>query len=278
MRKKLGRLIAIFIILSWSLIPIYWTLRTSLLPHDELMNIPIKYVPTPISFENYAKLFGLGNTGNVIWSKFKEALINTCVTSGITTVIIVTISVMAGYAFSRFEFKGKKLLFSSIAATLALPIYSVIISLYKILIKFKLLDTHIGVILIYTAALVPLTVWLMKSFFNAVPIELEEAALIDGASRFQVLITILPLVVPGIIAISIITFLNCWNQFLIPLIVSTTKTKPLTVFITQFISKTSIDYGMMMSAGIISILPPALIVIFLNKYLVDGMMAGAVKN
>lgn len=278
MKRKIGNYLTIIIILIWSLTPIYWALRTSLLSDKELMVTPIKYLPTPISLENYKLLFGLGKEGTMVWNQFKKALINSFISSGITTFNVVIISIISGYAFSRFEFKGKKLVFYMLIIIMALPAYSVIIPLYKIIAKLGLLDTQIGITLIYTATFSPLAVWLMRSFFNSIPIELEEAALIDGASRFKSLLTILPLALPGIIAVSVITFLTTWSNFLLPLIFAPLKAKPLTVLITQFVGKSTIDYGLMTAAGVITILPPVIIVIFLNKYLVSGLMAGAVKE
>lgn len=278
MIKKAFKWLPIIFVVFWSLTPIYWTLRTSLLPHNEVMNIPLKYFPDPVTFDNYKKLFGLGEEGTAMWKQFRAAMINSFISSGVTTIVVIIISIMAGYAFSRYEFKGKKFIFGIIVATLALPVYSVIIPLYRIVINLDLLDKQLGMVLIYTAAFVPLTVWMMKSVFDTIPLELEEAAMIDGASSVRVLLTILPLAVPGIIAVAIIIFLNSWSQFLLPLLFTNTKAKPLTVLITQFVSKTSIDYGMMTAAGIITIVPPVVIVIFLNKYLVSGLMSGAVKK
>lgn len=278
MIKKAFKWLPIILVAFWSLMPIYWTLRTSLLPHNEFMSIPLKYFPDSITFDNYRKLFGLGEEGTAVWEQFRKAMINSFISSAMTTIVVIIISVMAGYAFSRYKFKGKKFIFGIIVATLALPVYSVIIPLYRIVINLNLLDKQLGIVLIYTAAFVPLIVWLMKSVFDSIPLELEEAAMIDGASRFRVLLTILPLAVPGIIAAAIIVFLSSWSQFLLPLLFTNIKAKPLTVLITQFVSKTSIDYGMMTAAGIITILPPVVIVIFLNKYLVSGLMSGAVKE
>ena len=278
MKRKIENYLTITIILIWSLTPVYWALRTSLLSHEELMVTPIKYLPTPISLENYKLLFGINKEGSMIWNQLKKSLINSFISSGITTFNVVIISIISGYAFSRFEFKGKKLVFSMLIVIMALPAYSIIIPLYKIIAKLGLLDTQIGITLIYSATFSPLAVLLMRSSFNSIPIELEEAALIDGASRFRSLLTILPLALPGVIAVSVITFLTTWSNFLLPLIFVPLKAKPLTVLITQFVGKSTINYGLMSCAGIITILPPVIIVIFLNKYLLSGLMTGAVKE
>lgn len=139
MKRKTGNYLTIIIILIWSLTPIYWALRTSLLSNKELMVAPIKYLPTPISLDNYKLLFGLGKEGTAVWIQFKKSLINSFISSGITTFNVCIVSIISGYSFSRFEFKGKKLVFYMLIITMALPAYSVIIPLYKIIAKPRLI-------------------------------------------------------------------------------------------------------------------------------------------
>jgi multiple sugar transport system permease protein len=147
------------------------------------------------------------------------------------------------------------------------------------MISLKLIDTYTGVTLIYISAFLPLALWLMRSVYQAMPISLEEAAWLDGASKIYTLVRIvLPLAAPGLIASAILTFLNAWGQFMVPLVFSPTlKTKPLTVLIPEFVTRNYVDYGLMNAAGILAIIPPVLLVLFLNRYLVQGLMAGASK-
>jgi multiple sugar transport system permease protein len=278
MRKSIPLIAVVSLIVLWSLLPIYWSLRTSLLPEIELTTTPLKYIPMPLSLENYQNLLGIGTRGNDVWIPLKNSLINSIVTSTGTTLLVLLLSVLAGYAFSRFTFKGKNLLIGTVLVTIALPAYSVMIPLYRIIIRLGLLDTWVGIILIFTSAFAPLGVWLMKVAFDTIPIELEEAAMVDGASPAKTLLTILPLAVPGMVAVATLTFLSAWSQFVIPLVFSPQNASPITVLITQFVGRTSIDYGLMSAAGIIAIIPPLLVVIFLSKYLVDGLMRGAIKN
>lgn len=277
MKRKVGISLAIAAILCWSLAPVYWALRTSLLPERELTSFPPKYFPFPLSLENYSQLLGISGAQN-IWLQFKASLANSLISSLVATIIVVVISILSGYAFARLKFKGKNMMFGMILVTMALPAYAVMIPLYKIVISLGQMDTQLGITLIYTSAFAPLAVWLMRSFFVTIPIELEEAAMVDGASRLRSLWTILPMAVPGLIAVAILTFLNAWSQFVIPLVFAPSETKPLTVLITEFVGKNFINYGMMTAAGIITIIPPILIVLFLNKYLVSGLSAGAVKG
>ncbi|MEN6325401.1 MAG: carbohydrate ABC transporter permease [Syntrophomonas sp.] len=277
--KKAGILkLTTGLIIIWSLLPVYWGLRTSLLPESELMVNPLKYLPWPLSWENYQNLLGFGARGGDVWEAFQKAFANSIVTSLESTLLVLVLSIVSGYAFSRFTFKGKTLILALILATMALPIYSVIIPLYSIIIKMGLLDSCLGISLIYAAAFVPLGVWLMKVAFDAIPVELEEAAMVDGASRIRTLLLVLPLASPGMVATAALTFLSAWSQFVIPMILAPQNAKPLTVLITQFVGRSSIDYGLMSAAGSIAILPPLLLVILLSRYLVNGLVQGAMKS
>lgn len=268
---------ALLAILLWTLAPIYWALRTSLLMEKDITSTPITYFPVPASTENYMNLFGFnGNTS--VWQSFSHALMNSLITSLVATIIVVVIAILSGYAFARLEFRGRNIFFTMILITMALPAYAVIIPLYKIMIDLQLVDTQTGITMIYVSAFLPLSVWLMRNYFKTIPKELDESAMIDGASRLRALWTILPLTLPGIVTAAILTFLNAWAQFLVPLIFSPSKTKPLTVLITEFNGRYNVDYGMITAAGIITIIPPILIVLFLNRFLINGLMNAAVKG
>ena len=163
-------------------------------------------------------------------------------------------------------------------ATLAIPGYAVLIPLFRIMICTHMVDTFVGITLIYVSAYLPLTLWLMRSVFESLPVSLEEAAQIDGAGRLYIFARIvLPLVGPGLTAAAILTFLGAWGQYLVPLVFSPTLAKPLTVLIPEFAGKNFIDYGLITASGSIAIIIPALVVIFLNRYLVSGLLAGSIK-
>lgn len=277
MKKRLIFFPALLAILVWTLAPIYWALRTSLLKGTDVTSTTIKYLPVPVSTENYTNLLGL-NGDTSVWQSFSQALMNSLVSSLIATIAVLLIAVLAGYAFARLDFRGKNTLFMMVIVTMALPAYAVIIPLYKIMIDLGLVDTQVGISLIYISAFMPLSFWLMRNYFNTIPKELDESAMIDGASRFRALLTILPLTFPGMVTAAILTFLSSWGQFLIPLLFAPSKTKPLTVLITEFNGRYTMDYGMITAAGIITMIPPVLIVLLLNKYLISGLMDAAVKE
>lgn len=269
------------VLLVWSLGPIYWTIASSITPTEDFSARPIHFFPQNFTLDHYARLLGINISrigGVEVWKQFRAALFNSVITSVAATLLCVAISALGAYAFTRMKFPGRQVLFGAVVATLAIPAYAVLIPLYQIMIKMQLVDTYVGVALIYVSAYLPLSLWLLRSVFDALPIALEEAAQLDGAGRLFIFFNIvLPLAGPGLTAAAILTFLGAWGQYLVPLIFSPQATKPLTVLIPEFVTKNFIDYGLITASGSIAIIIPALVVIFLNRYLVSGLLAGSVK-
>jgi len=281
---RAGLTLAILALLAWSLGPVYWALVTSLTPPTDLVSDSLHLWPQNLTLEHYGKLFGAtslsqGNEVQSVWPQFSSAFVNSLVTALGATVLTVVIAAFGAYAFVRMPFAGTGILFAIIVATMAIPAYTVMIPLYRLMITLNWIDTYTGVILIYVSAFLPLALWLMRSIYQSLSPSLEEAAFLDGASRTYTFIHIvLPIAMPGLIAAAILTFLNAWGQFMVPLVFSPTlATKPLTVLIPEFVTRNYIDYGLMNAAGIIAIVPPVLIVVFLNRFLVSGLTAGATK-
>ncbi|EJB06792.1 ABC-type sugar transport system, permease component [Rhizobium leguminosarum bv. trifolii WSM597] len=271
----------VVVLLVWSLGPIYWTVMSSVTPTDDFSVRPIHFFPQHFTFDHYSRLLGIdvARIGGVeVWRQFRAALVNSVITSAGATLLCVAISALGAYAFARIRFPGRNALFGLVVATLAIPAYAVLIPLYQIMIKMHLVDTYAGVALIYVSAYLPLSLWLLRSVFDALPLALEEAAQLDGAGRLYIFFKIvLPLAGPGLTAAAILTFLGAWGQYLVPLIFSPQATKPLTVLIPEFVTKNFIDYGLITASGSIAIVIPAVVVIFLNRYLVSGLLAGSVK-
>lgn len=280
----IGKAVSVVFLLIWSLGPIYWSLVTSFTPAEDLISKTLRLWPENPTFEHYVKLLGAASTtsGNEtasVWPQFRAAMLNSIITSGLATIVTVTIAAFGAYAFVRLRFPGRNILFALVVATMAIPAYTVMIPLYRLMISLNLIDTYVGITLIYVSAFLPLALWLMRTVYEAMPLSLEEAAWLDGASRLYTLVfIIMPLAAPGLIAAAILTFLNAWGQFIVPLVFSPTlATKSLTVLIPEFATRSNIDYGLMNAAGIFAIIPPVALVIFLNRYLVSGLMAGAQK-
>lgn len=285
MKQTLGYRILVWtgvaVLLIWSLGPIYWTLASSVTPAEDFTTRPIHFIPQHFTLDHFSRLLGINiaRIGGVeVWAQFRAALVNSLVVSIASTVICVAVSALGAYAFTRLQFPGRQAIFVALVATLAIPAYAVLIPLYQIMIGLHLVDTYVGVSLIYVSAYLPLSLWLLRSVFESLPIALEEAAQLDGAGRIYIFFNIvLPLVGPGLTAAAILTFLGAWGQYLVPLIFSPQATKPLTVLIPEFVTKNFIDYGLITASGSIAIIIPALVVIFLNRYLVSGLLAGSVK-
>lgn len=281
---KVGLALGAVVLLLWSVGPVYWSLVTSLTPPNALVSDSLHLWPETPTLEHYAKLFGAtsisqGNEVQSVWPQFSRAFINSLITSLAGTMLTVVIAAFGAWAFVRLKFPGQNVLFVLVVATLAIPAYTVMIPLYRLMIAAGLIDTYVGVTLIYVSAFLPLALWLMRSVYQAMPLSLEEAAWLDGASKFYTLVRIvLPLVGPGLVACAILTFLSAWGQFMVPLVFSPTlATKPITVLITEFVTRNYVDYGLMNAAGMVAILPPMILVLFLNRFLVQGLMAGASK-
>ena len=268
-------------VLLWSLGPIYWTLASAITPSADFAARPIHFFPQNFTLNHFERLLGINvdRIGGVeVWKQFRVALLNSIVTALASTVACVAMSAFGGYAFTRLRFPGRHWMFIAVVATLAIPGYAVLIPLYRLMIGLHMVDTVTGITLIYVSAFLPLSLWLMRNVFEALPLSLEEAAQLDGASRLGIFFRIvLPLVGPGLTAAAILTFLGAWGQYVVPLIFSPTATKPLTVLIPEFATKNFIDYGLITASGSIAIVIPALVVIFLNRYLVSGLLAGSVK-
>ena len=269
------------VLILWSVGPIYWAIATSLTPTPDLMSQPIHFFPQHLTLNHYQRLAGFGYIASndvTVAAQFRNALVNSIVTSLAATILSIFLASLGGYAFARLEFPGRQVIFLIVIATIAIPGYTVLIPLYRLMISAKLLDTYTGVTLIYLSAFLPLALWLMRSVFQQLPLSIEEAARIDGAGRLTILFRIvMPLAAPGLVAASIITFLGAWGQYMVPLIFSPTKTKPLTVLIPEFSTKNFVDYGLINAGGTIAMIVPILIVIFLNRYLISGLTAGSVK-
>ncbi len=269
------------ILLLWSLVPVYWTLATSVTPTTDFNLRPIHFYPSAPTFDHYLRLFGVTATtigGVNTADQFRLALFNSIATSAAATALCVLFSLMGAYAFSRLEFPFRNALFYAVVGTLAIPGYAVLIPLFRIMVSLHQIDAYLGITLIYVSAFLPLCLWLLKGLLESLPRSLEEAARMDGASHLRILAEIItPLAAPGLTAAAILTFLGAWGQYLVPLVFSPKAAKPLTVMIPEFVGKNFIDYGLIMASGTVAIFVPCLLVIFLNKYLISGLLAGSGK-
>ena len=270
------RRMGVFFLLVWSLVPLYWVLNISLQTDAQISAKPANYLPPTPSLSNYLALIsGIGELPDAI----RRSMVNISVECGVATVVTVLLSTLAAYAFARMTFRGRRILFYSVLATMAFPAYTTLIPLYRIMTFFGLVNTYTGIILVYVSGFLPLATWIMYNYMSSLPISIEEAAQVDGASRMKVLwLVVLPLARPGIISTAVITFLFAWGQFLFPLVLSSDlSTQPLTVVIASLQGRHVVPFSLLSAAGVFAMAVPALIAVTLNRYIVSGLLTGSVK-
>jgi multiple sugar transport system permease protein len=275
-RRFPGRPLGIAFMLVWTLLPLYWVLNTSLQTDAQVSAKPANYIPPTPTISNYLTLFtGSGD----IATSIRQSTVNICVECAASTVVTVVLATLAAYAFARMTFRGRSVLFYSALATMALPAYSTLLPLYRIMSTLHLVNTYTGIVVVYVSGFLPLATWILYNYMSSLPIALEEAGQVDGATRMQVLWhVVLPLARPGIVSTAIITFLSAWAQFLFPLVLSSDlTTQPLTVAIAALAGRHTVPYSLMSAAGVVAVAVPAVIAVVLNRYIVNGLLAGSVK-
>ncbi|MCY4539023.1 MAG: carbohydrate ABC transporter permease [Chloroflexi bacterium] len=266
------------------LFPILWSFLNSIKLPSEAMAVPPTYFPTVIAFDNYIELTTFGRAGE----KDRENLgviqhvYNSTVVALITVVGSIVLSTLGGYGFARFNFPGKNVLFIMVLSTLMIPFQSILIPLFVMIVQVDLHDTLFGLALVYITFQLPFGIFLMRNSFLAVPQEIEESALLDGCSSLSILYRLmLRLVLPGIVTVAIYAFINSWNEFLAALIFMTNQDNfTLPVFLTMVRSGLwgSVNWGALQAGVIVSIIPSLAIFLLLQRYYMDGLMGGAVKN
>jgi ABC-type glycerol-3-phosphate transport system permease component len=277
--RAAGRVLAIAVILLWSLFPVYWAFNTSLSTLSGADSTPAHYFPSPLVGTSYRTVLGIGGAGAGISGQIWRSLLNSTIESGAAMVLTVVIAVFAAYAFARLRFAFKRTIFVSVLATLLLPAYATLIPLYRIMASLGLVNTYLAVILVYVSGFLPLAIWILYNYFNSIPPELEEAAFVDGASPVGALLrVIIPVASPGIAAAAIITFLLGWAQFLFPLILTTDiATQPVTVIVAALNQQRVVPFTLLMACGVIAAAIPGILALVLNRYIVSGITAGSIK-
>jgi multiple sugar transport system permease protein len=269
-RALIYGLIAIFLFIT--LFPLLWVFSTSFKPNEEAINFPPKFLPEKITFSNY--VFVLTDPNLV------RSLINSFVVSVGSTALSVVVSALGGYAFARFEFKGKNLIMSVILGLFMIPVVINIIPLYNMLSNIGMLNSPISLILTFQILIIPLNILLFKSYFETIPKELEEAALIDGCSRLGVLKRItIPLSVPGFAIAAVLSFRFSWNEFILPIVLANRPDSAVfQVALYQFISIYRIQWGYLTAGITIAIIPVLVLMLSFQKQMIKGLTIGAIRE
>ncbi len=260
------------------LAPPAWLFISSVSSQNELLSVPVHWIPQEPTWERYIQI--IQATGSDSAAVFRGSLINSLIVAAAVTVICVVIGSLAAYSFARMQFAGHGNLLYVLLISYTLPPIMLLVPLYSIMGDLGLTDSLSGLILVYSALIMPFAVWIMRGYFQTIPRELEDAAMTDGCTRLGSLIRIvLPLSVPGLVATSLFCFLLSWEEFLIALIfTSSPEAKTIPVAIAEFTGRHAIDFGMMAAGGIIAAIPPVLIALVFQRYLVSGLSSGAVKG
>ena len=269
----LGVLKIVFL-LMWAVItafPLYWILVTSFKEPGAVTAYPIKYWPEPWSLENYRQLFDRSN--------FLVNIRNSLIVGVAAAVVATMIAMLSGYVLSKYEFKGRGAVFICFLVTQMVPAFIALGPLYIIMTRLKLVNSLLGLILVYIAMCIPFSALMLKGFFDNVPDELEEAALVDGCNRLQGLFYIIvPVMRPGIIASFVFNFVNCWNElFLSVTLAQKSRIKTIPAALQGFITTFDIDWGSLSAASVLAIVPSMVIFAFASKHIVAGLTAGSVK-
>ena len=271
LRMALGTYLPIILIVLFAIGPYLWTFISSITPETDLYQAEFRFFPEHPTGENYTRLFTkLDFTSNIL---------DSLVVALFTALLGLGITVPASYSFSRFKFKGRNPLLMQFLIINMFPIMLLIVPLFVMMRIVGIMDTHFALIIAYSTFTIPFSTWMLTSFFNAIPIDLDKAAQIDGCSRIGTLVRIItPVATPGIVSTGIYIFITAWNEYLYAAILTSSKIRTIPIALQNMIGEFRIEWGLLTAGGIISALPVIILFFFIQKQLITGMTAGAVKG
>lgn len=253
------------------LLPYIRMMFTAVTPADQVYQIPADYIPSSFEWQNFI----------TVWESapILQYLINTLIIAGAATLIVLVVSVPAAYYLARFRFRTRNLILLLVLATQMFAPTSMVIGIYREMMTLGLVNTYLALILVNAGFYLAFSVWILSGFFASIPYEVEEAAMIDGCSKFSVLWRItLPLSLPGLVTAIIFTFITAWNEFVVALtLTSSVDIRPLTVGITNFIGLYEVQWHYVFATSLIAIVPVVILFIAIEKWLVSGLTAGSIK-
>ena len=268
----------LFTLFAWTVIlliafPLFWMIVTSLKPESELFTRPPTFFPSEYTLANYERL--------LFDTHFPTFFMNSSIVALGTTLLVIGVATLGAYSLVTFRYRGRRLLAQAVLFTYLLPSVILVIPLYLVMARLGLVNSLLGLVICYATFALPFALWLLRSFMAAIPIDLESAAMIDGASRIRAFIdVILPQALPGIISTALFTFIVAWNEYLFALVLinrQLSMTLPVGVF-SVLINPHQIEWGLMMTASVMMSVPLIIAFSFLQKHLTRGFGAGAVKG
>jgi multiple sugar transport system permease protein len=269
--QGIGIALGIIVLLGWSLLPIYWIVVTSLKGEHEIYALPPTFFPAAPTLSNYA---------NVLFrTRFPSFVLNSIIVSVVTTILSVSIGTLAAYAITRMQFIARATVARAIVAAYLLPPALLFIPLFILLQRLGLIDSVVGLAVAYLTFTVPFATWMLIGYIRTIPMELDEAARIDGAGRLQVLLRVLlPIAAPGIAIVALFAFTQAWNEFLYALVfVYSDSARTLTSGLVGMMMGDVFIWGQLMAASTIAIAPVLAIYLVAQRYLVEGLASGSIK-
>ena len=270
---EFGRVCVLVFYVLVVIAPIYWMLVTSLKSYGEITNVAvITFWPKRVTWSNYDQLFDA--------IEFSRYLKNSLLYSLVTALSVVIITMMSGYGMSRYQFKGKGFMLGMWLIAQMIPGILGTIPMYVIYSRLGLINTRTGLFFVFITGQIPFCTITMRAFFDRIPVSLEEAAFVDGCNRVQALFKIiLPVLLPGMAAVFVFAFTAVWND-LMTCVIYTSKSRlwTINVVLKSMIGRVNVEWGLLMAGGIIALLPTIIVFAFVQRYVVDGLTAGAVKE
>lgn len=259
-------------IVLFAILPLFWVLITSFKPEGDIVTATLQYWPQHVTLDNYLTLWRR--------SSFPTLMKNSAIVSVMTVIICLLLGTLAAYGISHYRFRGRDRLMLFLLVSRMFPIVLLLIPLFVMMKALGLLDSHLGLALAYSTFLLPICIWMLKGFFDAIPIDLEEAARIDGCTRLGALFRIvLPLARPGLVATAVFVAIGAWNEFLLALMLTTSQgSRTWPVGLQLMVGEFQLPWGQLSAGGIISIVPVIAFFSLVQRALVRGLTAGAVKG
>ena len=262
------QILVILLTAVFILVPIYWIVSGAFKHQVDIFQLKLLFTPT---LENFEIIF------RSPYNLF-DKLVNSTLVALSTILIAIPIATMAAYSFSRFRMKGERLMFVTILATQFVPAVVIVLPFFILFRDLGILDTRFALVLVNLSLVMPFAIWMIKGFIDSIPLDSEEAALVDGSSRFQVILNVtLPMALPGVITAGIFCFILAWNEFLFALIITTNKAVTLPVGLSLFHAEEGVLWHLISAAGIMIMLPMFVLATIIQKHFVQGMTMGAVR-
>lgn len=264
--------LSVVALVTFAAFPFVWMTATAFKPSEEIFQWPPQLLPDAPTIENIQNLFSR--------TRFVDYFRNSVVVSSATVLLTLALAVPGAYSLTRFRFRGREVVAAAILYAYMFAPIMIIIPFYVMIRYLGIANTHIALVLGYAAFCMPFALWMLRTFFQSIPVDLEEAARTDGASRWKAIVfVVMPMALPGIIATGIFTFILAWNDYIfVRILITSDELKTLPVGIADLYNSSVIDWGMIMTSGMLVIIPVMIVFSYLQKYLVSGWGSGGVKG